>query len=176
MQKILSTREKRIFYLTLGVAAFALCYNFFLSPVAAKFDQLNRQIELTGAKLNKYTRLLEQKEAIRASYEKYASGLPIAEGQEKASPLADLENLCRNSGIRILDLRPQGANRSSLGYSEALIDLRAEGSIEGYMNFMYNLENSLALLRVKSFQLSVRPNTTDLEGNFSISQFSPAEK
>ena len=60
-------------------------------------------------------------------------------------------------------------------YKEILIDLRTEGTQEGYLKFFYNIENSLALLRIKKFRLTAKTNTQTLEGSFSISQLSLSE-
>lgn len=169
MRKIFTAREKNIFYLTAAVFGFALVFNFLFVPVAARFDRLNQQINLSSAKLEKYSWLLAQKEYLQQAG---------SQEQALASPLEALEGLAKGAGITIVDLRP-GAGAASVsrsGYRESLIDLRTEGAIEGYISFIYNLENSPSLLRVKSFQLSSRSNTAALEGNFTISQFSPAEK
>ncbi|MDD5595497.1 MAG: hypothetical protein PHY94_04535, partial [Candidatus Omnitrophica bacterium] len=65
MQKIISKREKTIFYLACTIIIFSLIFNFALSPIIKKNDLLNRQIVTTRAKLKKYLWLLSQKENIQ---------------------------------------------------------------------------------------------------------------
>lgn len=171
MLKILSKRERVILSAAVGVVIFAAGFNFLIAPILSKNDSLNKEITLTRAKLRKYRWLLSQKDYIQGKYSKFSSAAKLSVEEEDAltSALSELENLAKNANIRIIDLRPQATKSSDL-YREIFIDLRAEGTMEGYLNFIYNLENSLSLLRIKKFQLSARPNTAVLEGSFSISR------
>ncbi len=171
MLKILNKRERIILYATLGVAIFAVGFNFFIAPILAKNDYLNKEIALARAKLRKYRWLLSQKDYIQGKYNKFSSALKISGEQQDSltSALSEVENLAKDANIRIIDIRPQTSRGSGL-YQEMLIDLRTEGAMEGYLKFIYNLENSLSLLRIKRFQLSAKPNTAALEGSFSISK------
>src|SRR3989338_2540359 len=154
MPKALTKREKTTLYLTVGIIGFGLLFNFFLGPVFSKNNKLNREISLTRQKLKKYLVLLEQKDAIQNKYSKIFS--------------AELENLAKGANVKIMDIRPKfGAEGSR---KELAVDLRTEGSMEGYLKFIYNLENSLLLLKIKEFQLNSKPNTQVLEGLFSIAQ------
>lgn len=173
MQRILTLREKTILYLAISVIIFSVIFNFLIIPVLKKNGALNKEIALTKTKLNKYTRLLTQKDLIQSKYNKFASRISpsLQDKGTLVSALSTLETLAQESGIRILDIRPQGSRDLEL-YKEILIDLKAEATLEGYLKFIYNIENSLSLLRIRRFQISAKPNTEVLEGKFSISQFS----
>lgn len=177
MYRILTKREKIILYCTVGVVLLSIIFNFFLSPIIAKNENLNKEINFTKTKLKKYVRLLSQRDAIQSKYAKFANTLSSAGEQKDAlvSALSELENLAKNANIRIIDLRPQQQAKTLDLYQEILINLRTEGAMEGYLEFIYNLENSLSLLRIKKFQLTAKPNTQTLEGSFSISQISVLE-
>lgn len=170
MLRIFSKREKAILYTTIGVLIFALGFNFLIAPILTKNDYLNKEIALARAKLKKYRWLLSQKDHIKSKYDRFSSLIKLDSKQQDSltATLSELENLAKNANIRIIDLRPQTYKTLDL-YREILIDLRAEGTMEGYLNFIYNLENSLSLLRIKRFQFSAKPNVSTLEGNFSIS-------
>jgi hypothetical protein len=79
-----------------------------------------------------------------------------------------LEALAKDAGINIVDIAPQPAQDQSGKNNEVGIDLKTEGQVEGYLKFIYSMEKSLSLLRIKRFQLNVKPNSQLLEGNFSI--------
>jgi len=177
MIKVLSKREKFIFYATIGVIVFAFIFNFFLAPVLTRNDNLNNEIRLNREKLKNYLWLLNNKEAIKKKYAKFvpADNLTSQEHTGAVDTLSELENLAKNSGIKIIDIRPQQGAKGTGIYKENLIDLRAEGSLENYMKFIYNLENSLSLLRIKKFQISAKPNSIALDGNFLISQLSTSD-
>jgi len=153
MIKILSKREKLIFYTTISVIIFAVVFNLFIAPIMSKNDNLNDQIRLNREKLANYLWLAKNKDAIQKKYSKFVPVDSIT-GKEQGGTidtLSELENLAVHSGIKIIDIRPQQETKSSGLYKENLIDLRAEGSLENYMKFIYNLENSLVLLRIKRF-------------------------
>lgn len=167
MQKILIRRERIILCLAVSVIALSAIFNLLLKPVLKKREILNKRIEIARTKLKNYIRLLSRKDYIQDKYKKLTSGLNISAENKGTlvTALSVLENLAKDANIHIIDIRPQAA----------LVDLRTEGSMEGYLKFLYNLENSLSLLRIKKFQLNAKPNSPVLEGVFSISQLSLTE-
>lgn len=174
MIKLLKKREKIILCLIIGVILFNLIFNFIISPVMAKYVNLNEEITVASVKLRKYKALLGQKEKIQKKYaDKFnsVSGLPEFRQDSLVSALSELQNLAKSADIRIIDLRPQqGAKTSNQPYKEIIIDMRAEGSMEGYLKFIYDIENSLWILRIKKFQLLAKSNSAALEGVFTILQ------
>lgn len=175
MQKVLNKREKLIFICTVSVIVFALIFNFIISPVLNKNDDLNKDISIARAKIRKYLWLLSQKNEIEKKYSKFSS--VAAKDSEKnqdalVEALSELESLAQGSGIKIIDIRPKTSSDGASLYKEIPIDLRTEGSVENYLKFIYNLENSFSLLKIKEYQLSTRPNSQFLEGIFSIHQLS----
>jgi NhaP-type Na+/H+ or K+/H+ antiporter len=173
MQRILTKREKIILYITIGVIIFSIIFNFLILPVLTKIGLLNKEINLTQTRLKKYTQLLSQKDYIQSKYNKFISRVGVSGRRQDTlvDALSELENLAKEANIRIIDIRPQTPGNINL-YKEIIIDLRTEGTMEGYLKFIYNIENSLLLLRIKRFQLNAKPATEALEGSFSISQIS----
>jgi len=177
MLKILSKRERVILFATIGVIVFAIILNFLILPLLARNDNLNKRIELTRKKLTKFMWLLSQRENIKGKYGNFSSTFSPSNQQEDVlvRVLSELENLAKAADVKIIDIRPQVTSSSSGTYKEILIDLRTEGIIDGYLKFIYELEKSLLLLKVNKLQLATKPNTSILEGSFSISQLSGAE-
>ena len=176
MIKVLTKRERIILYATIGIIIFTVVFNFLLAPILTKNDILNKEINITRIKLNKYLRLLSQRAYIQNKYNKFSSTFKIPEqgGDTLVAALSELETLAKNANIRILDIRPQASKTSDI-YKENLIEARTEGGMEGYLKFIYDIENSLSLLRIKRFQLNAKPGASGLEGSFSISQLSISE-
>jgi len=176
MIKLLKKREKVIFYLTIGIILFSLIFNFVISPIITKYVNLDKEISIARVKLRKYMALVSQKEKVQKRYsDKFnlASSLPEFRQDSLVAALSELQNLAKNANIRIIDLRPQqGAKTGSQTYKEIIIDMRAEGSMEGYLKFIYNIENSLWILRIKKFQILAKSNSAALEGIFTIVQVS----
>jgi len=170
MQRLFTKREKLISYLTAAVIVFGILFNFFIAPFLSKNDALNKEINLTRQKLKKYLWLLSQSEEINNKAKDFPSSIKAVNQQGEASVaiLAELEELAKDANIRIIELRPAAAGKT-------LIDLRAEGNTEGYLKFIYSLENSLSLFKIKKFQLSAKSNPQILESNFSITQLPLSE-
>lgn len=173
MQRIFNKREKVFVFLAFGVVISSIGFNLLIAPVLKKNDALNREISINKARLNRYTRLLNQKEYIEEKYGEFAPGVSLSEESREArvSVLSELETLSEISNIRIIDLRPE-AYRSQAAHAGIDIDLRTEGAMEEYLKFIYDIESSPFLLRIKRLQLNTRPNSPLLEGVFSISQLS----
>jgi hypothetical protein len=174
MAKFLSKREMNTLYITVGVILFAVLFNLLLAPLLDKQRELSRQINFNRQKLKKYTRLLAEKEIIEAKYAKFSSAFRLPEQQEEpqVAVLSELESLANNAGIRITDVRPQGAGG---GQKEISIEIRTEGEMPAYLKFLYAIEQSLSSLTIKKFQLNAKPNSRLLEGTFLISQLALSE-
>jgi hypothetical protein len=175
MLKVLSKREKVILYSTIGVILFAVIFNVLLYPLMDRNTRLNKEIELTRQKLKKYLWLLSQKDIIENKYSKFSQALKApAQEDPLVAGLAQLENMAKEANIRIIDMRPEAQPKAQGPYKEAMIELRAEGGAEGFLKFIYEIENSLSLLKIKKFQLSSRANAQVLEARFTVSQlFTP---
>jgi Tfp pilus assembly protein PilO len=173
MQRILSKREKAILSVTLAVVCLSLLYSFIADPILSRNSILNQEIYAARTKLKKYLLLLNQKDNIQKKYERFSSGLSGLGAQEGdiVGVLSEIELLAKNSGINILDIRPQ-AQKGGRAYKESLVELRTEGAIENYLKFIYDIENSLLLLRIKEFQINSKPNSQLLEATFFISKLS----
>ena len=173
MPKVLSKREKIFLIAAIAIISFGVLFNFVISPVLDKISNLNREVEFNRVKLTKYSSLIKQKDLIQKKYASLPGGMDLSENSKDTlvDALSELESLAKKAGIRIIDIRPQAGKNLDL-YKEIFIDLRTEGTMEGYIKFIYNLQNSLSLLKIKRMQLNAKPNTQYLEGSFSISQLS----
>ena len=77
--------------------------------------------------------------------------------------------MARESGIRILDIRPQLLKKDS-SIKETGIELKAAANMEGFIRFIYKVERSLTLFKIKKIQLTTKPGSPMLEGSFSIAR------
>jgi Tfp pilus assembly protein PilO len=169
--KVLTKRERFLLYFTVGIISFAVVFNFILAPIIERFNKLNQEIASTSVKLERYLRLLSEKEKIKNSYSKITSYAKIEGSEEEilAIILNELENLSRQAGLHITDVRPQ-VTRDIGVYRELNIELKQEGEIEGFLKFIYDLENSSHLLRIKRLQLNSKVAGQFLEGNLLVSK------
>ncbi len=173
MQRVLTQRERVILYATGALLAFALALNTVCAPWLRKAETLNREIALTRAKIQKYANLLARRDAIRKRSAAMAAQVNVSGAQTDpmVAALSELENIARQANVKITDVRPQQAGASS-GYRQTVVDIRAEGDMEGFVKFSYDLDNSLALLRIRRFHLGAKSGTALLEGTFSLEPIS----
>lgn len=170
MQKVISRREKIILYATIGVVAASVIFKIVLVPLFDRLETLDREITLTREKIKKYTRLLGQKESLQNRYNELVSQMGATEGQRKdtlVNALRGLESLAKTANIRIIDIRPEPAGTKT-NKKEVLIELKSMGTMDGYVKFIYDIDNSLLLLRIRKLELSVKGNAQNLEGTMTI--------
>lgn len=165
----MTKREKTLIYLTAAIIIFSVLLNILILPLLNKYELLNKEINIARARLIRYTRLLSQKENIEKEYGKLLSDVKLSDRQQDApmAILSELENLAKAANVRIIDIRPQ-SQQGKAAHRQVLVDFRTEGDMQGHMKLIYNIENSLLLLKIKRFRLSSKPNTQVLEGGFSV--------
>jgi len=173
LKKILNKREKIVLYIAGVVIISAVVFRFVIYPLAMKYSVLSQDIRVTRARLIKYMQILNQKDDLQNKYSEFSANLKLSQQPQDTyvGVLSELENLAKLSNIRITDVRPQD-KLGETAKKEAIVDLRTEGVLEDYMKFIYNIETSLWLLRIKKLQLSAKSNTNKLEGSFTIYQLS----
>jgi len=171
MLKILNRREWVILYIALGVVIFAFGLGNIVEPVLTKNTALDREIKQSSLKLKKYQSLLSQKDFLQKEYAKISTGadLPLENEGFSTGILTEIENLAKISNISIIDIRPETQGNLP-SHKENLIELRLIGDMDSCLKFIYSIENSVYLLQVKKFQINAKPNSSDLEGSFLISQ------
>jgi hypothetical protein len=152
------------------VVLFSILFHIALVPVLQKNELLDKKIALGRKKLMSYRLLLSQKETIKNAYSSFFSKAPGwgKRGDTSVDALFILENLAQEAGIRIVEIRPRGGMDEGSTGKNAVFFLRTEGALEGYVKFMYELENPLSLIHIESFQLSTGSNVQAFEGSFVV--------
>lgn len=171
MAPIFKAREKRFFFLALLVVISLGFFQFVLCPVLGHRRALNRELYAAEKKLFTYQRLIERKKAIEDRYRQFSSNFSLSSWreQEAADGLSEIEDLAKKSGIRIVDMRPQGGGTlQEKRPKERRIELRTQGDIEGQLKFIYNLEYVPSLFKIKKLRISSRLSGGSLEGDFSL--------
>ena len=160
----MNKREKNLLYACAVVVAITAAVNYLVVPAAGNYRRTIRQIRLLQASLIK-----------SAQYNNLLAFAQPAGAKQDASVevLSRLENFARSANIRIVDVRPQTvAGGPSTG--EIAVELKVEGSLDGYAGFIHNIENPLSLLSIKTIQLRAKPASRTLEGTLLIYGFPAA--
>ncbi len=152
-----SAKEKIGLILAGVFFAFALVDRAIVGPINSKLKRINQEIKVSQAQLAFDLSNVSQKEDIAREYEKYAQyQKDVGSDEEKITiMLSALEDLGRESGLTLLDIKPQKSNEINL-YKEYAISIEAEGSVESLVQFLYKLNTSEHLMRVEKLRLNVR--------------------
>lgn len=171
MLKVLKTREQFLLYVIFGLVSLSFVFNLIAYPLLQKNRSLDIEISKTRLKLMKCLDVLSRKDELKNISPDFSFGSTAFEQKQDTTVavLAELEYLSQKAAIKILDIRPQSITRAS-GTREVSFDLRAEGEIDSYVKFIYEIENSVFLLKLKKIMLRAKPDSSSIEGTFTITQ------
>lgn len=173
MASIFKAREKGVFFFVLLVGVSLVFFQFVFCPVFRRQRALNQELHSAGKKLFTYQWLIARKKAIEDQYKQFSPNFSLSSwGTEEATDgLTEIEDLAKKSGIRIVDMRPQGGGTlQEKRPREWRIELRTQGDIEGHLKFIYNLEYVPSLFQIRKLRLAARLSGGSLEGDFSLTR------
>lgn len=167
--KHLSRRERNILYLAVIVISGVLLYIVMIEPLRKKWRELNESISSKEMQLLKNQKILAQKDIIAQLYDKYAENIKMkgTVEEETAVILREIENIARTSNTYITDIKPLKVEDKEF-YKEYSVELEAEGDISGLAKFIYDLQNSKQILKVKYLRLNPRDEASDTLKGYMI--------
>lgn len=167
--KNLSQRERHAFYIAVIVIIGVLSYIIVIEPIWKKWQDLNDSITNRESQLLKNLKILAQRDIIAELYNKYAENIKMKGSveEETATILREIENIARISNTYITDIKPQRVQDMEF-YKEYYIELEAEGDVSNIAKFIYDLQNSEQILKVRYLRLNPRDDTGDVLKGYMI--------
>lgn len=168
----ISMREKKLAFTTLALVSLSIGYIFILEPLSKKYVGLNQEIHTKQIRLAKSERLVKEKDVITRGYKKYSQLLTTSgsEEEEMAVVLSEIEKTGKAAGIYMSDVKPQRVKEMDF-YRELLVEIKFQATMQTLAQFIYNLENSGSLLKVKRLQINIKGGgAASIEGNLQISR------
>ncbi len=126
-------------------------------PFHAKLTSLSQEAKLSEQRLKKGFALTAKKEIINREYEKYASYFSlqnVSDEEATAIFLKEIERIARESGVVILDMKPQKEIEKDKFSKQYSINVKAEADMSGLVDFLYALHTSKILLSIERIVLS----------------------
>lgn len=168
----LSNREKTLFLIIIIMIGAALLYGFVAEPIFMRWKNLDDRIKSKLAYMAKSRRLLNRYKTLEEEYINLPSPGDAMESEEReiAKTLAAIENISNSSSCRIQNVKPR-ASRKIGSYRAIAFEVTAEGTIGEFSRFLYEIETSKEMLRIKHFTVTSKsgyPGT--LKGIFLISK------
>ena len=159
----LSSRERKGLVLAAVCALLALSDKLIVRRLAANLDRLGRQLKLEERKLAGNLRILDsnRKAVIRQQYRQHGHKLrkQSTSAEENAALLAQVETFARSANVTLVATRPREVMREGF-YEEYAVAIEIEAELENIVDFLYRIESSPRLLRIKEATLS--PRTKEL--------------
>lgn len=167
--KNLSPRERFGVYLGIVVIIGVVSYITVIEPLWTKWQELNNTIDNKEAQLSKNRKILAQEDAISKQYDKHAENIKMKGSveEETATILREIENIARSSNTYITDIKPQKVQDMEF-YKEYFVELEAEGDISNLAKFIYDLQNSKQILKVRYLRLNPRDDAGDVLRGYMI--------
>jgi Tfp pilus assembly protein PilO len=125
-------------------------------PFHDKLMNLQREVARTEAGLKRGVTLSENEDAIRKAYAQFDTyfSLQGASGEEAvAAFLKEIEKLSRQTGLTILDMKPQKEGEEEKFSRQFVINVKAEATAEQVVKFLHALVDSPLLFSVEKMVL-----------------------
>jgi len=171
---LISGREKTLFILVVFVIAVSLSYAFVIEPLYKKYQDLNQEMEFKEVRLKRNNKLIREHDAINAEFNKYSEQLKIkgSDEEEMASVLSEIEKIGQSAQVYLSDVKPQPIKDRDF-YRLLGVEVKFQASMETLSKFIYNLQKSPFLLRVKRLQVNSKGQSSNLlEGTIQINKIS----
>lgn len=169
-----SGKEKRLALAVLAVALGAAFYAWVAEPMFAGASSGKSAFQSKKAVFNKSLKSLAEYDALKAEYDRMASGVPVLAGkQDITESLRILEKIAQECSVSMVSVKPQVFEEDD-GSKRTLFDLSAHMEPGSLVRFLYELETSPYLLRVKRLNVSAgnQGSSSDLQCTLLISQLS----
>ncbi len=159
----ITDRERRSLLITLLVILACSVFNFIYLPLSERNKRLNYEISTARSKLTEYISLLAREDSLRDEYNAFFDGnAQLLNEEDMVAVLSALEKTAKDDTVSIIDMRPQ-IIADMPDTKSYIVEVRAEGSMESFIKFFYDLESSFSFLSLEQIALNVRPQTSIID-------------
>ena len=167
-----SKREKILFSISITVIMVVLVDKVVFSPVISVIDRLNKQISPYEKELKNSIVTIDREESIINNYEEKVKNLKkVTSNEGEISAISgEIDRLAKNTNVLIQSIKPVSPEENNL-YIKYKIDIEAEADLAHIIDFIYQLEKSPALFRVKKLTLTPKAkDATSLKASLLITK------
>ena len=168
----LSKRERYILYVSTVVIVAVFFDKIVINPLIKKIEKLNKDIFIHEKRLQKFLYLLSQEERIIKEHKSHTKDLKqvSSDGEEKSRLLSEIEQTARKSSVFLKDVK-LGSTEKSGPYTKYTVEIVAESKIAYLVDFLYQLEASARVLKVRGFYLApVKEQSQMLKAQMTITE------
>lgn len=154
----LTSRERKILYVVVGLLFLVLGYHGVWSPLKNKFSDLDDEVFSLELRLRKAKVYLRQKGEIFEESKKYPNleQMDARSDEEEISSLMNfIAETARRAGVSLPDLKPQQVKSDKMT-KQYIVEISAESELSKLIEFTYELQNSPELLKVEQVKTAPR--------------------
>ena len=156
------TRQRLLWIATISLAVVFLGDRVLLSGIRAKNHALKRAITDEEVTLRSGVGIQKRRGLIETEQKKYAGYfLPAASDRELIGKfLKETERIAQEAGVSIIDLTPD--HQPSKGLDKLYkAQLKAEATVEQFLNLLYKLQTSRLLIKLERFSITPKDERAD---------------
>lgn len=159
----LSKRERYIFYISAIILTVVFLDRVVVRQIVGKLNRLNSETFLQERKLQKSLYILLREKMIAKEYEEYTKHVKqtYSDEEEKARLLSEIEKLARESSVFVANIK-SGLAENAKAYKVYTVEIEIESKIDYIIDFIYQLEKSPRLFRVRDFHLIPKENKSEV--------------
>jgi len=168
-----SRRERILFVSVMILITLSILYQFIVEPLYRKFVDLQQELSTKQVQLMKSLRLLEEKEDVTKEFQRYSQLLKTkrTEEEEMAFVLGEIEKIGKQAGVYLSDVKPQRIKDWEY-YRQLLVEIKFEATMDTLTQFIYNIQSSPFLLKVKRLNINSKSADSVLQGIVQVSKVS----
>ena len=155
----LAPRERMLLAVCACIVAVAFVDRLAVEPIRIRFGEISRETRSSEAQLRGNDLILIQRARIATEYERvkdYVEAATADPGATDSAMLTEIEKLASSCGVSMLERRAQSVEEKDF-FREHTVRVEVEGSMGGVMQFLYKLQASRQLLRVRRIDLGPSP-------------------
>lgn len=154
----LSKRERYILYISLMVISLALLYNFLIEPLVQRWVKVNEGVIRKEMKLERNLKIISEKETVLKEYKEYAKRVKAkgSDEEEIATLLREVETVAARTSVRLTNVNKPRPVKNMKFYKLYSLEVELEAPIRPLTEFIYQLEKSPQILKVRQLRLSAR--------------------
>lgn len=162
--KKLNRNEKILAGAVLALILFYGVNQFIIAPLSEKFSSAEEDVSRLKLAIRKFSELEREKDRLLSEYEKIQPYLKLSGSDEEkqAAILSRIETEARNSGLNIIDMRPELLKKPKAVSLLCNVQLNAEADLNKIVAFLCNLENAPILFKIEKLNLSVKDESKGL--------------
>lgn len=174
LKSSISKREKTFFTIALSIISLGILYAFVIEPLYKAYSRLNQEINIKQVKLGKNLKLIKEKDIVTEEFKKYSQQLKTkgSDEEEMAVVLSEIEKIGKATGVYLSDVKPQKIKDMDF-YKIMLVEIKFQADMQTLSKFIYELGNSVLLLKVSRLQVNSKGGDSSLvEGAIEVSKIS----